>query len=130
MKELWKPVEGFEGYYEVSNKGRVRSLSRQIPNKLTGGFSQTRAKVLTPTADKWAKVPYLYVSLSVKSKIHKRRVHNLVAHAFLGPRPAGLVTRHGARGTGDNSITNLTYGTQSENCYDTYLFGKRKSRTA
>lgn len=118
MKEVWKPVWGFTGCYEVSNLGRVRSLGHRCRNHLTGGWSWIPGKILKPTRDKWAKVPYLYVSLCRNSKVTRRRVHNLVARAFLGSCPSGEETRHGLNGLDDNSVANLCYGTHSENMLD------------
>ena len=107
MTELWQPVVGYEDLYEVSNQGRVRSLPRpgkQRPWRIYGG------KLLKATFNHH----YLVVGLQGKS----RAVHSLVAEAFLGPRPDGMVVRHGPNGPLDNSVENLSYGTQRQNIHD------------
>lgn len=77
MKEIWKPVAGFESLYEVSNRGRVRSLSRVI-RVGNGATARTRARVLKP----WKMGNYLGVSLSHRSVLTKAYIHRLVASAF------------------------------------------------
>lgn len=107
MTEAYRPVVGYEGLYEVSNQGRVRSLPRpgkQRPWRTYGG------KLLTATIDHY----YFVVGLQGSS----RTVHSLVAEAFLGPRPDGMVVRHGPNGPLDNSVENLSYGTQRQNIHD------------
>jgi hypothetical protein len=119
MKENWRPIRGFR-YYEVSDQGRVRSLDRRVRNPLTGGWSIVRGRVLKPTADKSGSIPYLYVDLyhGGKRKRTRVRVHNIVAQAFLGPRPKGQHTLHGKNGVADNSVRNLRYGTATDNLLD------------
>ena len=104
MSELWLPVIGWEGLYEVSDLGRVRSLP--------GG--RRKAGLLKTFNDG----RYLTVNLHRDGKRSKRQVHTLVAAAFLGPRPEGQVIRHGPNGALDNRASELSYGTQKENCAD------------
>ena len=80
--EIWKDIEGYEGLYQVSNFGRVRSLDRTItcPNRW-GKFSERRYKgrILTPGVDTKG---YEFVELYANS--HSLiRVHRLVAYAFV-----------------------------------------------
>lgn len=92
MSEIWKPVVGFDGYYEVSNMGRVRSLDRVTPTggrgDITGRTCLRRGKVLSPAVNK-QRGNYRYVNLHMEGQQHQRRVCVLVAAAFLGPRPPG-----------------------------------------
>ena len=97
MTEVYRPVVGFEGLYEVSNQGRVR---------------KTDGKQLKLTLDP------RYWTATLFSPRQKRSVHSLVAEAFLGPRPDGMVVRHGPNGPLDNSVENLSYGTQRQNIHD------------
>lgn len=77
--EIWKQIEGYEGYYEVSSFGRVRSIQRVV-EKSNGVFQprQSRLMTLTPNSD-----GYLTVKLSKDGKSERLAVHRLVAKAFI-----------------------------------------------
>jgi DNA-binding transcriptional regulator YhcF (GntR family) len=102
--ERWLPVVGYEGYYEVSDWGRVRSLHPQ---------GRPRGKFLRPSAG-----TYLVVNLSKDHVRESWPVHRLVGEAFLGPLPPGMMTRHGPGGPYDNRLVNLSYGSAAENADD------------
>lgn len=123
MTESWKPVPGYEGLYEVSDQGRVRSVTRTEKQK--NGHRRYRASVvLKPNSGN----RYLEVQLC-REGVHKHRtIHSLVAEAFLGERPEGLVIRHLDGNTRNNSASNLAYGTQSENLRDWPTYGGKTSR--
>ena len=110
MQELWLPVVGYEGLYEVSDQGRVKSLPR--PRAQGGRLKERILKQPTNASG------YHQVSLWKDKKQTVRYVHRLVGEAFLGPLPCGLVTRHGPGGMHDNSVHNISYGTQTENSLD------------
>jgi hypothetical protein len=104
--ERWLPVVGYEGLYDVSDLGNVRSLPRQTVTGVHGG------QVLKP----WPGTRgYLYVTLSRNGKQSHRQVHRLVLEAFHGPCPEGQEGRHGPNGKLDNRASVLRWGTQSEN---------------
>ena len=108
--ELWRPVVGFEGRYEVSDAGRVRSL--------------ITARELTHTVNGQG---YHRVSLSSgkgPSRLHS--VYRLVLAAFTGPAPTGHVARHLNGDPSDNRLANLAYGTYSENNRDTVRHGTHR----
>lgn len=107
MKEEWKPVIGFEGYYEVSSLGRVRSLDR------TDRLGRFHAGRILSQCDNGNG--YLIVNLKVDGQQKMRTVHSLVAEAFIGPVPAGKEVCHGPNGQQDNSVSNLSYGTRKLN---------------
>lgn len=118
--EQWRAVIGWEGLYEVSSLGRVRSLDRMLPHRHAGHLYRKPGRVL-----KTYKGPphgYHAVSLSCMRdgvQVRKvRRVHTLVLEAFVGPRQPGYVACHGVSGIDDNSVSNLRWGTQSENIQD------------
>lgn len=104
--EEWRPVVGFEGKYEVSDEGRIRSIRRN-------GYLN---RVLMPGTN-----GYLYVSLG--RKVRWRSVHSIVAEAFLGPRPNGMETCHNNGNPTDNRLENLRYDTLSANRRDTVTHG-------
>lgn len=109
MSELWQPVVGYKGLYEVSDQGRVRSLPRFRAGRTYGG------KLLKPCVGTRG---HLLIRLSRECSSATFAVHRLVAAAFLGPCPEGQVVRHGANGAHDNSAVNLSYGTQADNIND------------
>jgi len=84
--EEWLPALGWEGYYEVSNLGRVRSLSR-----LTRYGRWKSGTILRLKLDDWG---YFRARLCVDQRILNVRVASLVAHAFIGPRPPGKTIDH------------------------------------
>ena len=111
MIEIWKPVEGYEEFYEVSDLGRVRSL----PRKRTSG------KVLTPAPRADAR---LSVSFSVPGKERVSvSVHRIVARAFLGPKPDGMFILHSDGNHLNNCAANLRFGTAKDNAGDARKHG-------
>lgn len=111
--EQWKPVVGFEGYYEVSNLGCVNSLPRTI-TECNGKKRKKTGKRLTP----WLhKSGHLYVSLH-KGERSKKQVHRLVMESFIGPCPIGQEVCHNNGVPDDNRLENLRYATRSENMKD------------
>lgn len=104
---VWRPIAGWDGY-QVSSDGRVRS------NKRGGEW-----RILKPTL----VGGYEEVRLFNGRRIRARKVHLLVADAFLGPRPPGLETRHMDGNSRNNAATNLRYGTRSQNRRDRIAHG-------
>jgi hypothetical protein len=114
----WKPVPGYEGRYEVSAGGNVRSIARQC--RTAAGHRLVPAKVLSPAA---GASGYLIVSLAADG--HKRAVavHDLVLSAFRGLRPPGAQARHLDGDKTNNSVSNLAWGTAAENADDRVRHG-------
>lgn len=102
--ERWLPVTEYEGLYEVSDLGRVRSLPRNT----------TRGKILSSSLSNG----YPAVTLFRNGKRKRWLVHRLVLAAFTGPCPPGQEARHGPGGKLDERLENLCYGTRSENHLD------------
>lgn len=115
MRERWLPVPGWDGLYEVSDLGRVRSLDRTVPHRYSGQVT-LRGRVLRQCPS--PPFGYLLVNLSAGGIERTRYVHQLVAEAFHGPRPAGNEVRHGPGGMLDNSAANLCWGTPVANAQD------------
>lgn len=122
--ERWLPVVGHEGFYEVSDLGRVWGVERQIekPNRY-GGISvcTIRAKPLAPKPDPKG---YVRVALSREGRVRYVRVHTLVLTAFVGPRPPGKEGLHDDGDGANNALSNLRWGTSTENSYDTVRHGR------
>lgn len=125
MNEKWKDIPGYEGYYQVSDLGRVRSLDRII--KVTGlGERLLKGRILKQHNHGTNK--YLMVMLSKEAKHTNRTVHSLVASAFLGLCPGGYEVLHGRGGKLDNRLCNLKYGTRSENQFDRLRDGTQNNK--
>ncbi|WP_353935882.1 NUMOD4 motif-containing HNH endonuclease [uncultured Corynebacterium sp.] len=106
----WRPVYGFEGLYEVSSSGRVRSVDRIAADGLR------RLKGVELSRIKTGK--YYGVSLYKDNTRSQKLIHHLVLEAFVGPRPEGLFGLHYDDNPENNALGNLRWGTKSENGYD------------
>ncbi|ATN90828.1 HNH endonuclease [Gordonia phage Lysidious] len=118
-EELWRPVVGYEGYYEVSDHGHVRSLDRLVET------SDDRTLRIRGRDRKLWRTPdgHLKTSLSKDGESRVPLVHRLVMDAFVGPCPPGMEVCH-RNGIGtDNRLVNLQYGTRSENAVDQVRHG-------
>lgn len=111
-REAWRAIPGFDGKYEASNLGRVRSLHRRS------------AFVLKPDV---RPDGHLQVAPSVRSVQQTCLVHYLVLLAFVGTRPDGADIRHLNGDPADNQLANLRYGTRSQNKFDDVLHGKHNN---
>ena len=117
--ERWKPVNGYEGIYEVSNHGRVRSLDRTV-TRSDGQVHQLKGKVLR-TRPKQNGYPFVHLCTPGKSQM--RTVHSLVAEAFIAARPEGMEVCHNDGDPTNNHVDNLRYGTRSDNMLDKVRHG-------
>lgn len=113
MNEIWKDILGYEGLYQVSEYGNVKSLSRKITK---GNITYvTKDKILKQSVD---SVGYPYVNLSDYKKQKTFRIHQLVAVAFLNHIPnkhKGLVIDHIDGNKLNNITTNLQLITNKKN---------------
>lgn len=131
MSEIWKPVVGFEGLYEVSNLGRVKSVGRTVYAKTKLGDPLPRwhrERMLSMQEHKVGG--YWLVHLYKDNKRKCDTVHNLVAAAFLGPRPTGKQAAHDDGNPKNCRWDNLIYKTVIDNHADkrrhgTHLQGER-----
>ncbi|WP_407951385.1 NUMOD4 domain-containing protein [Pararhizobium qamdonense] len=110
----WRDIPGYEGYYRVSEEGHVKSCSRVIMRS-TGAPQTVRERILRPAP---GTDEYPSVSLSIDGKLQSRRVHLLVAEAFLGPAPANQEVRHRDGDRSNPRLDNLLHGTRVENMED------------
>lgn len=116
----WRPIEGYEGRYDVSTDGRIRSWDAKMDAK--SGFMPC---LMVPQKN---KLGYFTVNLTKDQKAKTAHVHHLVAAAFIGPRPDGLLVLHGDGDKANNSQGNLRYGTHQDNYQDAVRHGTRKVR--
>ena len=113
--EIWMPVPGYEGLYEVSSYGRVKSLRRL---SLSGKRIRERLLKTQRTAG------YPSVSMHRDGMQTRLYIHRLVAAAFLGPCPDDQEVRH-LDGNPDNChVSNFAYGTHAENMNDMVRHGR------
>lgn len=118
--ERWLPVVGWEGLYDVSSLGRVRSLDRVVEIEMPYGHTvrHYRGRMLRQQSGPGSH-GYLTVVLSRQGKGQKtKQVHQLVAVAFLDPCPPGEEVRHGPNGKLDNRASQLCWGTRKQNLED------------
>ena len=108
--DTWKPVVGYEGLYEVSNTGEVRSLER-----ISEGDYLLKGKTLAQAKNAGG---HHLVTLYKNRERSQRQVHHLVLEAFIGPRPEGYFGLHWDDDPSNNKLENLRWGTKSDNSYD------------
>lgn len=106
MNEIWEEITGYEGLYEVSNLGRVRSLDRYVYHE-KDGTSYRKGKIIKPSVIKTPYGIHVYVELHFHGVKHKISLGKTVTEYFL-PNPRGAV-RFGYRdGNKENcSVENL-----------------------
>lgn len=113
--ERWLPVPGYEGFYEVSDHGRIRSLPRKTITGMRGG------QILQPWTRKDA---HLMVAMSVRNSQKSYLLHRLIALAFIGPPPSPAhEVCHNDGDPANNVPGNLRWGTRSDNVFDSVRHG-------
>ena len=120
--EVWKDIPGYEGAYQVSSLGRVRSLEREVHRRLCGkdSVSLRPGRVLRQSPN---RTGYMRVALRKDGGTRTHEVQTLVALAFLGPRHKwDEQVRHLDGDRKNNAAENLAYGTRSENQIDVYRY--------
>lgn len=117
MNEIWKDIKNYEGLYQVSNLGNVRSLDRKVWNYTKKG------RILKQTSNNHS---YFYVSLNKDGNIQKHcYIHRLVAEAFI-PNPDNLPqVNHIDFDKSNNKVNNLEWCTDIENKQH-YIKSKRR----
>lgn len=121
-KEIWVPVKGLETIYQVSNRGRVRSLKRMIKNN--HGLRQIPDRILQPSMDDRG---YYHVRLAVSSGKYKLfKVHRLVAAHFLKDFSEELTVNHISGNKADNRVENLQMLSRIENLKKFHLLHKQR----
>lgn len=110
--EHWLSIQGYDGYF-VSNQGRVCSVDRVVKGQIC------RGKVLRPGAQASG---HMTVALG---RGNTKGVHVLVLEAFVGPCPDDCECLHWDDNSTNNSLSNLRWGTRSDNLHDAIRNGKR-----
>ena len=102
--EIWKPIEGFDGCYEVSNLGRVKSIDRII--KINTVFTVRKGRMLKLVT---SKIGYVYCTLVYKGKVNTYLVHRLVAQAFISNPDNLREVNHKDEDKTNNRVDNLEW---------------------
>ena len=124
MEEVWKDIVGFEGLYQVSNLGRVKTLPRNIKRfcKYNYHCYTTKEKLLKFSNNKNTK-GYDYVGIWKNNKMYNLQVHRLVAKAFI-PNPNNYPIINHINGIKtDNRVENLEWCTYAHNMKEAYRIG-------
>lgn len=110
MEELWKPIPCYEGFYEVSNLGRIRSLDREeyIPDKLHHYHKRSRkGRILIPSFD--GKGNYLHVHLRKNGIAKSKNVHRIVAETWIDNPNGFREVNHIDEDKTNNAVSNLEW---------------------
>ena len=105
--EVYKPIKGYEGLYEISNMGNVRSIRNN--------------KILKPATDKYG---YLYVVFSVNQERKTLKVHRLVAETFIENSESKATVDHKNTIKKDNRVENLKWATNKEQSQNPITYKK------
>ncbi len=118
-QEMWRDVLGYEGLYQVSDRGRVKSVARTVSHPHSGTLTVPE-RIRKPET---TKKGYSRVQLSKDGHQRKRFVHDLMLEVFRGACPYGLQARHLDGNNSHNIIENLTWGTRDQNTKDRIRHG-------
>lgn len=117
-REIWKPVKGYAGLYEVSNLGRLRSLPRK----------GTKGGIISPTYSNTKH--YAHVPLTKNAKVRTVSLHRIVAEAFI-PNPENKPqVNHKDGNKRNNAVDNLEWATPEENMQHAFRTGLKDTKAA
>ena len=129
MNEIWRDIEGYEGLYEISDCGRVRSYPRLVKCGKSG-HRMMGGKILTPGKQPSTYRSYLYVTLCDRQSCKKNYlIHRLVATAFISNPENKPQVNHKDGDPSNNHVTNLEWVTSSENGLHAYCIGLNTPRS-
>lgn len=120
MCEIWKDIPDYEGLYQVSNLGQVKSLERTVLSK-TNILKRVHERIKKPVIDEHG---YCTVSLYKNNKEKILLVHRIVLAAFVGPCPEDMQVNHIDCNPSNNCLSNLEYVTPSQNIKYSYQYNR------
>ena len=109
--EIWKDVVGYEGYYQVSNMGNVRSVDRYVPHKNFGQKFCKGGLMATHITNSG----YVSVNLCKNNRYKSYDIHRLVALAFIGFCGSKMEVNHKDENKQNNAVENLEWVTREQN---------------
>lgn len=115
--ETWRPAPGYEGSYEISDHGNARSVDRIVETK-NGRRVRCRGCALTPSTNRHGHLLY---RMGRRGRMY---AHRLVALAFIGEPAPGQEVCHNDGNPANNHVSNLRWGTRSENMLDEVESGR------
>jgi DNA-binding CsgD family transcriptional regulator len=115
QEEIWRPIAGYEGLYEISNFGRVKSLDR-----IDARGRRWKGRIM---ANQTHKSGHQTLRLCKEAQYENYKVHHLVLNAFVGPRPEGTECCHNDGNPANNRLENLRWDTRRANHADRELHG-------
>lgn len=121
--EMWRAIPGFEGYYEVSDQGRVRSLDRKVERT---NHSAMTIRGKTHVQQYRPDTGYYVVKLSQHGRKRNYYIHRLVLMAFVGLPEEGQEACHQNDIRTDNRLENLRWDSHLENVRDAVRRGRMK----
>jgi len=126
---IWKTIKDFPEY-AISNEGQIKSIQRVV--KSTAGWHNSQKgrtvseRILKPAL---TQNGYYFVTLRRNGRHHPVRIHQIVAHEFIGSKLDGLVINHKNGIKTDNKVENLEYCSKAKNTQEYYIsIGKRKGK--
>ena len=122
MEEIWKDIKGYEGYYQISNRGRVKSLARKVKYQNTTRELKEKIKSTFISSNGYERV-----ELSKDNSNKKYNIHRLVADAFIPKIENKEFVNHINGIKTDNRVENLEWCSQSENELHAYRTGLAKN---
>jgi hypothetical protein len=123
MNEIWKDIIGYEGFYQVSNLGRVKSCERYVKH-FKGGNRLLKSKPIKISSDSYG---YKIVCLCKNGLEKTLKVHRLVAIAFIDSVENKLQINHIDGIKSNNCVENLEWVNNSENMKHAHLIGLKKT---
>ena len=119
--EIWKDIPGYEGRYQASTEGRIRSVDRYVrvvPASGTEAKRMVKGRVLRPGVYNTG-----HVSVVLGKGANGSPVHQLIARTFIGECPEGMEVCHNDGNPANNAVENLRYDTRQNNIFDMYRLG-------
>lgn len=110
--EIWKDIKGYEGLYQVSSCGNIKSLERVVKNNKFGGKRILPEQLLSPTDNGHG---YKLIGLRKNGKRKNHYIHRLVAIAFIPNANNEKYVNHIDYNTANNVVENLEWCSQKEN---------------
>ena len=130
MEEAWRDIRGFEGIYQISNLGRVKRVAKKIFNNGLLGekeYFNSKERILKPSI---ISKGYIGITLTKGKKRYPKKVHRLVAQAFI-PNPNNKPQiNHIDCDKSNNRVDNLEWCTNSENQKHAFIHGLNNSKKA